>query len=86
MQRIRRLLEPGSLSLGDNETPSFHQSIETFDTSRLVATGSDSDSNLNIEDAIALYAAAGVPHTPRSIQRYTRKTTSLLAKYRNRIW
>jgi hypothetical protein len=47
--------------------------METIDTSRPVATGSDSDFALTIDDALALYAAAGIPRTPRSIQRYCAK-------------
>lgn len=47
--------------------------METHDPSRLVATSSDSDFTLTIEDALALYAAAGIPRTPRSIQRYCAK-------------
>jgi hypothetical protein len=47
--------------------------METIDTSRLVATSSDSDFTLTIEDALALYAAADIPRTPRSIQRYCAK-------------
>jgi hypothetical protein len=47
--------------------------METIDTSRPVATSSDSDFTLTIEDALALYAAAGIPRTPRSIQRYCAK-------------
>lgn len=47
--------------------------METTDTSRPVATSSDSDFTLTIEDALALYAAAGIPRTPRSIQRYCAK-------------
>ena len=47
--------------------------METIDTSRLVATSSDSDFTLTIEDALALYAEAGIPRTPRSIQRYCAK-------------
>ena len=47
--------------------------METNDPSRLVATSSDSDFTLTIEDALALYAAAGIPRTPRSIQRYCAK-------------
>jgi hypothetical protein len=33
----------------------------------------DSDFTLTIEDALALYAEAGIPRTPRSIQRYCAK-------------
>ena len=47
--------------------------METIDTSRPVATSSDSDFTLTIEDALALYTEAGIPRTPRSIQRYCAK-------------
>jgi hypothetical protein len=47
--------------------------MTTPDTSRPVATGSDSDFTLTIEEALALYAEAGIPRTPRSIQRYCAK-------------
>ena len=47
--------------------------MEPIDTSRPVATSSDSDFTLTIEDALALYAEAGIPRTPRSIQRYCAK-------------
>jgi hypothetical protein len=47
--------------------------MTTTDTSRPVATSSDSDFTLTIEDALALYAEAGIPRTPRSIQRYCAK-------------
>jgi hypothetical protein len=47
--------------------------MTTTDPSRLVATSSDSDFTLTIEDALALYAEAGIPRTPRSIQRYCAK-------------
>jgi hypothetical protein len=47
--------------------------METIDTSRPVATSSDSDFTLTIEDALTLYAVAGIPRTPRSIQRYCAK-------------
>jgi hypothetical protein len=47
--------------------------MDTIDTSRPVATSSDSDFTLTIEDALALYAEAGIPRTPRSIQRYCAK-------------
>jgi hypothetical protein len=43
------------------------------DLSRLVATSSDSDFTLTIEDALERYARAGLPRTPRSIQRYCAK-------------
>jgi hypothetical protein len=45
----------------------------TTDQTRLVATSNDSDFTLTIEDALSLYAEAGIPRTPRSIQRYCAK-------------
>jgi hypothetical protein len=47
--------------------------MTTDDQPRLVATSSDSEFTLTIEDALALYAEAGIPRTPRSIQRYCAK-------------
>jgi hypothetical protein len=43
------------------------------DLSRPVATGSDSEYSLSIEEALARYEAAGLPRTTRSIQRYCAK-------------
>lgn len=43
------------------------------DTSRLVATGLDSDFTLTIDEALERYSRAGLPRTPRSIQRYCAK-------------
>jgi len=43
------------------------------DLPRQAATTSDSDYSLSIEDALARYEQAGVPRTPRSIQRYCAK-------------
>ena len=43
------------------------------DQPRLVATSNDSEFTLTIEDALSLYAEAGIPRTPRSIQRYCAK-------------
>ena len=45
----------------------------TTDQARLVATSNDSDFTLTIDDALSLYAEAGIPRTPRSIQRYCAK-------------
>jgi hypothetical protein len=45
----------------------------TDDVSRLVATSPDSDFTLTIEDALERYARAGLPRTPRSVQRYCAK-------------
>lgn len=45
----------------------------TDDLSRPVATSPDSDFTLTIEDALERYARAGLPRTPRSIQRYCAK-------------
>ncbi|KRQ09135.1 hypothetical protein [Bradyrhizobium manausense] len=47
--------------------------MENIDMSRQGATSGDSEFTLTIEDALALYAAAGIPRTPRSIQRYCAK-------------
>ena len=43
------------------------------DQTRLVATSNDSEFILTIDDALSLYAEAGIPRTPRSIQRYCAK-------------
>lgn len=40
---------------------------------RPVATTSDSEFTLTIDDALSLYAEAGIPRTPRSVQRYCAK-------------
>src|SRR5438270_10426519 len=40
------------------------------DQPRPVATSNDSDYSLSIEDALVLYERAGLPRTPRTIQRY----------------
>src|SRR5580704_1265277 len=45
----------------------------TDDLSRHVATSDDSDFTLTIDDALERYARAGLPRTPRSIQRYCAK-------------
>lgn len=45
----------------------------TDDLSRHAATTPDSDFNLTIEEVLARYAKAGLPRTPRSIQRYCAK-------------
>jgi hypothetical protein len=43
------------------------------DMSRLVATSPDNDFTLSIEEAVERYARAGLPRTPRSVQRYCAK-------------
>jgi len=43
------------------------------DTHRLVATGRDSEFTLSIDEALQRYAEAGLPRTPRSVQRYCAK-------------
>src|SRR3954468_16436256 len=43
------------------------------DQSRLVATSPDSEFTLTIEEALERYARAGLPRTPRSLQRYCAK-------------
>ena len=45
----------------------------TPDLSRPVATSPDSDFTLTIDDALERYSRAGLPRTPRSIQRYCAK-------------
>jgi len=45
----------------------------TDDLSRLVATSPDSDFTLTIDEALERYSRAGLPRTPRSIQRYCAK-------------
>src|ERR1700736_6550349 len=44
------------------------------DMSRQVATSPDSDFTLTIDEALEQYARAGLPRTPRSIQRYCAKS------------
>lgn len=59
------------------------------DTNGQVATGRDAIYSLSIDDAVLLYARAGHPRTPRSIQRYcasnhldaVKETTVLGDKY-----
>ena len=50
----------------------YHAAM-TDDMSRPVATSPDSDFTLTIEDALERYAKAGLPRTPRSVQRYCAK-------------
>lgn len=45
----------------------------TDDRSRQVATTPDSEFTLSIDEALERYAAAGLPRTPRSVQRYCAK-------------
>src|SRR5262249_45210777 len=45
----------------------------TDDLSRPVATTPDSEFTLSIDEAVERYARAGLPRTPRSIQRYCAK-------------
>jgi hypothetical protein len=45
----------------------------TDDLSRQAATTPDSEFTLTIEEAVERYARAGLPRTPRSIQRYCAK-------------
>lgn len=45
----------------------------TDDMSRQVATSPDSDFTLTIDEALERYARAGLPRTPRSVQRYCAK-------------
>jgi hypothetical protein len=50
----------------------YHRGM-TDDVSRPVATSPDSDFTLTIDDALERYARAGLPRTPRSVQRYCAK-------------
>src|SRR5580658_1870568 len=43
------------------------------DMSRRVATTPDSEFTLTIDEALERYARAGLPRTPRSVQRYCAK-------------
>jgi hypothetical protein len=43
------------------------------DQPRQAATTPDTDYTLSIEDALAVYERAGLPRTPRTIQRYCAK-------------
>src|SRR3954468_12302542 len=43
------------------------------DQSRLVATSPDSEFTVSIDEAVERYARAGLPRTPRSVQRYCAK-------------
>jgi hypothetical protein len=52
---------------------SRHEDATTADLSRQVATGDDRGYSLSVEEALARYEAAGLPRTPRSIQRYCTK-------------
>jgi hypothetical protein len=52
--------------------PRYHSPM-TADQSRPVATTPDSEFSLTIEDALERYAQAGLPRTPRSVQRYCAK-------------
>jgi hypothetical protein len=48
--------------------------MSEHDLSRPVATPlADSDFTLSIDEALAMYAKAGLPRTPRSVQRYCAK-------------
>ena len=64
--------DPLWISLSKVHQPRYHQ-LMTDDQPRLVATSSDSEFTLTIDDALALYAEAGLPRTPRSVQRYCAK-------------
>jgi hypothetical protein len=43
------------------------------DQSRQDATSNDNDFTLSIDEAVERYARAGLPRTPRSVQRYCAK-------------
>ena len=50
----------------------YHKPM-TDDQSRLVATTPDTEFTVTIDEALERYARAGLPRTPRSIQRYCAK-------------
>jgi hypothetical protein len=52
--------------------PRYHQ-VMTDDMSRQDATTPDSEFALSVDEAVEQYARAGLPRTPRSIQRYCDK-------------
>ncbi len=52
--------------------PRYHCPM-TDDLSRPVATSPDTDFTLTIDEALERYARAGLPRTPRSVQRYCAK-------------
>ena len=54
------------------EEPRYHPPM-TDDLSRPVATSHDSDFTLSIDEALERYSRAGLPRTPRSVQRYCAK-------------
>jgi hypothetical protein len=45
----------------------------TDDPPRHVATSTDTEFTLTIDEALERYARAGLPRTPRSVQRYCAK-------------
>jgi hypothetical protein len=72
----RSLIRPLSVC-GDNrrgvERSRVIIALMTDDMSRQVATRPDSDFTLTIDEALERYGRAGLPRTPRSIQRYCAK-------------
>lgn len=54
------------------ERAGYHQGM-TDDQSRPVATTPDTEFTFSIDDALERYARAGLPRTPRSVQRYCAK-------------
>ncbi len=56
-----------------NDGDPRQEAATSTDLSRPVATTSDSDYSLSIDDALVRYEHAGIPRTPRSIQRYCAK-------------
>jgi hypothetical protein len=72
-QGHRSIYRPSAFQLGIAgerwDEPCYHQRNDR----RPVATSPDSDFTLTIDEALEQYARAGLPRTPRSIQRYCAK-------------
>src|SRR4051812_25550543 len=66
-------MRPGRYHQGMSDVNLRQEAATSPDLSRQAATSGDSDYSLSIDDALARYEAAGVPRTPRSIQRYCAK-------------
>ena len=66
------------IKLVTNDGPR-QEAATSIDLSRPVATSDDIEYSLSVEEALARYEAAGLPRTPRTIQRYCAKGHHLKA-------